>query len=1090
MSSPSRIADPADALQREHTDETLSIELVEHGLHLLAGEPELKAFFKTLCDTAPPQDIIRYSVPALIAVARAVNAIAREHAKGSTTVRLLSPQDVASDYPHVESLLVAVNDDRPFLFDSLLAEMTTQGARLRSVFHPILSLNGHQTSVIVLVLDPVIGDTRQQQLVAGAERVFEKVREAVRDWQAMLGKLDESVAELKARPPRISREELEESVAFLEWLRADHFTFLGTRDYNYTTAEGGRLEADDGSGLGVLSDPRAPIIRRGPDRGLLTPQVRGFLNQPQPLIITKANERSLVHRRVHMDYIGVKVFDARGHLKGERRFVGLFTSSAYYRRPGDIPLLRRKCAHVLARAALPPASHDAKALAHILDTFPRDELFQIGDDELFATAMGVLRLGERPKVKLFVRFDRFDRFVSVIAYVPRDRYDTRVREKIHALLARAFNGRMTEATPTIGDSALARVHYIVGRNDGLRPMVDIRRLEDQVRAAIMTWEDGYLRALISARGETEGRRFFQNGTAIFSAGYRGLFSPEEAVEDLQEFEALASRTSGPPVVARAYRRNDDASSAMRMKIYVLGDVLALSSTLPILENLGFRVIAEDSFPVSMRKNGWAQDATVLDFLMERADGSVVVLSDVGDKLQDAFHAVVAGDAESDGFNRLVLGAGLAWRDITILRAVARYLRQLGIAFSHDYMERALSRNPDIASLLVELFHARNDPTVSSGNRTEALDAKLDAALNDVPSLDDDRIIRRTRNVIECVLRTNFYCRDANGRPLGQIAMKLDSQKIDEMPQPRPLVEITVYGPSVEGIHLRFGKVARGGIRWSDRPEDFRTEVLALAKAQQVKNAVIVPVGAKGGFVPKRLPENATREAVQSVAIEAYKTFINALLDVTDNIDHAGKVVPPASVVRHDDDDPYLVVAADKGTATFSDIANHIAEARGYWLGDAFASGGSHGYDHKKMGITARGAWEAVKRHFREMGRDIQTQDFTCIGVGDMSGDVFGNGMLLSKHTRLVAAFDHRHIFLDPKGDPEKSFAERQRMFDLPRSSWDDYNKGLLGPGGGVYARSLKEIPLSPEVRALTGLDAEKATPAELMKAILKAQADL
>ena len=1022
--SSSRTADPAETIQREHTDETLAAELVAHGLELFSKKEEnagFKSFFRALCETASPQDIIRYPVPALVALARIVHNVARGHVKGTTTVRLLNPREESRDYAQVENVLVAVNDDMPFLFDSLLAEMNAQGARLRAVFHPIISENGNPTSVIVLVLEPILGAARHEQLVNGAKNVFSKVRLAVRDWRAMLEKLDGSLAELKARPPQISSAELDESVTFLEWLKADHFTFLGSRDYAYSSAEGGRLDPDAESGLGILSDPMAPVIRRGPDRGILTPQVRGFLNQPQPLIITKANERSLIHRRVHMDYVGVKVFDGRGALKGERRFVGLFTSSAYNRRPSDIPFLRRKCAHVLGRASLPAASHDGKALAHILDTFPRDELFQLSDDELFATAMGVLRLGERPKVKLFVRFDRFDRFVSVIAYVPRDRYDTRVRERIHEVLARAFNGRMTEATPTIGESVLARVHYIVGRNDGHRPHVDVRRLEEAVRQTIMTWEDGFLRALIAERGETEGRQLFQTAATTFSPGYCGLFTPEEGVQDLKDLEALASRKEGPLAVARAYRRPDDAASALRMKLYVLGDVLPLSSTLPIFENLGFKVIAEDSFPVSLKKSGWAHDAVVLDFLMERADGETLSLAEVRTNLEDAFHAIVAGEAESDGFNRLLVGAGLTWRQVTILRAAARYLRQVGIAFSQDYIERALARNGEIAALLVEQFLARNDPRAADRTRAEALHATIEEKLKDVPNLDDDRIIRRVRNVIECVLRTNFFQKDQAGHSPPYLAMKLDSRRVDEMPAPRPLVEISVYAPKVEGVHLRFGRVARGGIRWSDRPEDFRTEVLGLVKAQQVKNAVIVPVGAKGGFFPKALPANASRDTTQAIGVEAYKTFIHALLDVTDNIDPDGAIVAPTDVVRHDGDDPYLVVAADKGTATFSDIANDIALERGYWLGDAFASGGSHGYDHKEMGITARGAWEAVKRHFRELGRDCQTDQFTCVGVGDMSGDVFGNAMLLSRKTKLVAAFDHRHVFLDPDPDPEASF---------------------------------------------------------------------
>jgi glutamate dehydrogenase len=1090
MSAHPKTVDPSDAVQRAQTDETLSIELVEHAGKILAQEdPALHAFFRAFCDTAPPEDIIRYSVPGLAALTRLVHAVAKSHVQGESIVRLIEPHDETKDYARVESLLVSVNDDMPFLLDSLLAEVASLGARVRAVFHPIVMLDAASTSVIALVLEPIVGSDRRNVLVAGVSAMFRDVRLAVRDWRAMTGKLSQSIAELKAHPPKISTDELAENLAFLEWLGDNHFTFLGTRDYTFTTEEEGRLDANPDSGLGILSDLERRVIRRGPDRGILTAQVRAFLTQPAPLIITKANERSLVHRRVHMDYVGVKIFDASGALRGERRFVGLFTSGAYSRLPLEIPVLRRKCEHVIKRAGLPPASHDGKALAHILDAFPRDELFQISEDELYATAMGALRLGERPKVKLFVRFDRFDRFVSIIAYVPRDRYDTRVRERIHAILARAFNGRMTSAQPMLDDSALARLHFIVGRNDGQRPNVDVRSLEERVRAAIRTWGDGYQAALITARGETEGRRLFQEATATFSLGYRGLFSPEEAVQDLGALETLVARAVEPPIQARAYRRPDDTSNALRIKLYVLGDVLPLSSSVPIFENLGLKVIAEDAFPVSLKKDGWGRDTMVLDFLMERTDDGVINLTDVRQKLEDAFHAIVGGAAESDGFNRLIIGAGLAWRDVAILRATAKYLRQVGIQFSQDYMEQALSRNPDIASLLVELFHTRNDPGEATSDAVQKLHAKLEAALNDVPSLDDDRIIRRIRNVIDCVLRTNFYQGGAS-TPKPYIAMKLDSAKLDELPAPRPLVEIFVYSTEVEGVHLRFGRVARGGIRWSDRREDFRTEVLGLVKAQQVKNAVIVPVGAKGGFFPKRLPVNGTREAVQAGGIAAYKTFINALLDVTDNIDHAGKIVPPEGVLRHDGDDPYLVVAADKGTATFSDIANGIAEGRGFWLGDAFASGGSHGYDHKKMGITARGAWEAVKRHFRELGRDIQVEPFTCVGVGDMSGDVFGNGMLLSKKTKLLAAFDHRHVFIDPDPNTEASWNERKRIFDLPRSSWDDYKRELISKGGGIFPRSAKEIALTPEMQALSGLTTANTTPGELIKALLKAQVDL
>ena len=1050
-------------------------------------------FFDALYAHAAPDDVNRYTPAALAALSRIVLARVAQHRPGESEVALFSPRDEDSAYGENDTLMIAVNDDMPFLFDSIIAESTAKGGRLRAVFHPIVQRGGRAVSVIVLVFEPVVSEAGKLALTQGAKATFAQVRVAVRDWRLMLDRGREAYDQLKASPPKVPPEELAENLAFLAWLGDNHFTFLGARDYRFDPKGEGALEPIAESGLGVLSDADARVIRRGPDRGALTPQVRAFLTQPSPLIITKSNERSLVHRRVHMDYVGIKTFDKDGKLTGERRFVGLFTSGAYSRRPGDIPLLRRKVAHVVKRAGLPPASHDGKALAHIIDTYPRDELFQISEEDLFATAQGILRLGERPTVRVFLRFDRFDRFVSALVFVPRDRYDTHARERIHHILAQAFNGRMSSATPTIDESVLARVHYIIGRNEGARPHVSVHQLEDLIRAAIRTWEDGFAEALEQVHGETQGLKLLQERQAHFSPGYRGVFSPMEAVHDLDEIAELATPAHPLKLRARVYRKKADAHNALRLKLYILGEVMPLSASLPIFENLGLRVIAEDSFAVTLKTgDGWSHEAAVLDFMMERSDEGAAELEDIKQPLEDAFHAVVSGQAESDGFNRLVLTAGLAWRDVTVLRTVAKFLRQAGFSFSQEYVEQALTRNPDLARLLVEQFHALNDPTGAKHLEHDAqtIALRIDGALNDVQSLDDDRIIRRLRNVIVNVLRTNFYQRDEKGRAKSYIAIKLNSQKLDELPLPRPHVEIFVYSPQVEGVHLRFGKVARGGIRWSDRREDFRTEILGLVKAQQVKNAVIVPVGAKGGFYPKQLPVNATREAVQEAGIAAYRTLINALLDVTDNLHADGSVVPPPDVLRHDEDDPYLVVAADKGTATFSDIANGIAEGRGFWLGDAFASGGSHGYDHKKMGITARGAWEAVKRHFRELGRDIQNEPFTAIGVGDMSGDVFGNGMLLSRQTRLLAAFDHRHIFLDPDPNPAASWAERKRLFDLPRSSWADYDKSLISKGGNVYPRTLKEIPLSPEVKAIVGVDVDKLSPGELIKALLKADIDL
>jgi glutamate dehydrogenase len=1050
------------------------------------NDPGFLSFFEALTRNAAPEDLARYTPNDITALARLAFGRASAREPGTTVVALIDPSAEIPAYGHKESVLLAVNDDAPFLFDSLMGEVTAQGISLRAVFHPVATIADKRTSIIILVMDTIVGSERREALVRGAEAVFTQVRVAVRDWRAMQETLRQSIVQLRTNPPAGAGDELGEAVAFLEWLGDNHFTFLGFRDYAYACNGESHLEPVEGSGLGVLADRLARVVRRDADDTSLTPQVRAFLMQPEPLIITKSNEKSLVHRRVNMDYIGVKVFGHDGSFKGERRFVGLFTSGAYSRSPFDIPLLRLKVGRVMQRAGLPSGGHDSKTLAHILDTFPRDELFQISEDELYDTALGILRLGERPKLRAFVRFDRFDRFVSAIVFVPRDRYDGRAHAKIHAILARAFNGRAMESTASLDDSVQARIHYTVARNEGPRPDVDIAALETKMLSAIRTWGDGFRDALRERHGDVEGHRLLEELSPRVTARYRDAFTPGEGVNDLEEIEALAPSGCTPALAARVFRKATDGHATLRVKLYGIGPALPLSVSLPIFENFGLKVIAEDAYPFTLKSG----EGFVLDFLMERADDGPAQAPELRQLVEEAFHAVITGQAESDGFNRLVIAAGLVWRDVTILRAAAKFLRQAAIPFSQEYMEQALGRNPDVARKLVELFHAMLSPQATSADGAKTVYARIETALNDVASLDDDRILRRLRNVIANVLRTNFYQPGPDGRPKPYLSMKLASPKLDELPAPHPHVEIFVYSPQVEGVHLRFGKVARGGLRWSDRREDFRTEVLGLVKAQQVKNAVIVPVGSKGGFYPKQLPLNATREDVTAAGIAAYKTFINALLDVTDNLHHDGSVVPPDHVVRRDGDDPYLVVAADKGTATFSDIANAIAEERGFWLGDAFASGGSHGYDHKKMGITARGTWEAVKRHFREMGRDIQSEPFTCVGVGDMSGDVFGNGVLLSRCTKLLAAFDHRHIFIDPDPDPAKSWAERKRLFDLPRSSWADYDKSLISKGGGIFARTLKEVPLSTEMKALSGLTAEKTTPSDLIKALLKADVDL
>jgi glutamate dehydrogenase len=1078
--------------------------------HLIGtDDPELAAFFTAFTRYANPEDLIHYTGAELAALVRLVFEHTATRRAGAPLVEVFDPsREDASFAKQNENIVIAVSDDMPFLYDSVTAAIRAAGAHVSAAFHPVIpsardslgrrSPGGEalSESVIALALDSPLDPESEAALGKDLRDVLEDVRSAVKDWKPMVGRLAQTVAGLKENPPRVAEDVLGENLAFLGWLADNHFTFLGARDYRYHPENGGRLEPLFETGLGLLADPERRVIRRGADRSSLTPAVREFLTQPSPIIITKSSSRSVVHRRAHMDYLGVKTFDAAGNLTGERRFIGLFTSTAYSQLPGDIPLLRRKIEDVLAGSGFDRSGHDGKALAHVLNTFPRDELFQIGEDELLATALGILNLAQRPKVRVFLRFDKFDRFVSALVYLPRDRYSGAVRHRIHALLAHAFDGRQSAAMPTLDDESLARIHYIVGRNEGLRPQVDARNLEAQIRLAIRTWDDGFADALGIEHAGTSAalaRRYADS----FPAGYRDAFEPNEAVEDIDRIgTVLAGEGLGGHVSAHVYGRDGDAPGIVHLKLFVKGPFIPLSECLPVFENLGLKVIAEDAFALSPKDTkGETQSVALQNILMLRADGGPAEIERTKPLLEEAFHSVWAGKTESDGFNRLVVTANLPSRDIVILRAIAKYLRQAGVSFSQPYVESALAKNPAIAVKLVELFRTLHDPEAFSTLelRKQAADAirgEIETLLNDVPSADEDRIVRLYINVIDAMLRTSFFQPGADGGDKPFLAFKLESARLEMLPAPKPLYEIFVYSPEVEAVHLRFGKVARGGIRWSDRAEDFRTEVLSLVKAQQVKNAVIVPVGAKGGFYPKRIPLGAPRDVVQAGGIAAYKTFIGALLDLTDNIGPEGNIIPPKNVLRYDSDDPYLVVAADKGTATFSDIANEIALAHGFWLGDAFASGGSHGYDHKKLGITARGAWEAVKRHFRELARDIQTDAFTCVGVGDMSGDVFGNAMLLSKETKLVAAFDHRHIFIDPSPEPHATWEERKRLFDLPRSSWADYNQALISKGGGVFARTAKEIALSPEMKALTGIAKDKVTPVELMRALLVAQMDL
>ncbi|MEE4377916.1 MAG: NAD-glutamate dehydrogenase [Candidatus Competibacteraceae bacterium] len=919
-------------------------------------------------------------------------------------------------------------------------------------------------------------------LHSGLQKALTDVRVAVEDWPLMREQLQTIVTELDTTELPLHPSEVRESQDFLRWMASEHFTFLGYRNYNLVEKDGEVVLCTvPGSGLGLL---------RGGEQGIshsfaeLPVDLRKLSYAPKLLIISKASARSTVHRPVHLDYLGIKRFGAEGKVIGEHRFLGLYTAQAYNVNPRGIPLLRSKIERVLTRARLSPTGHAGKALQNILETFPRDDLFQATDEELFEIATGILQLKERQRLRLFVREDTFGRFVSCLVFVPRERYNTDMRLRMQAVLMQVFNSESATFATQFSESMLARVQFHIRTQPGQIPDYSVPELEAQLRAALQSWEEDLHQALLEQVGEEQGNTLFQRYGQAFPAAYKEDFTVRAAVSDILRLDKICPDYA---MDMRLYRPLEDPEGVLRFKVFGPEQPIPLSDVLPMLERMGLRVLTARPYEVLTRDG---EQLWVLDFDMKEDEGIQVDVSQIREVFQDAFASVWNGALESDGFNRLVLAAALPWRDVVMLRAYCKYLLQTRIPFSQAYMERTVGDHPQIARLLAELFHARFDPHAhnDAGRRSTALTVAIEEALEKVSSLDEDRILRRFLNIIQATLRTNFFQTDQQGKAKTYLSFKFDPARIDELPLPRPMYEIFVYSPRVEGVHLRGGPVARGGLRWSDRREDFRTEVLGLMKAQMVKNSVIVPVGAKGGFVLKQPPGN--REQLQQEAVACYRTFIHGLLDITDNrVD--GVIISPPQVVRYDPDDPYLVVAADKGTATFSDIANGIAKEFGFWLGDAFASGGSAGYDHKKMGITARGAWESVKRQFRELGMDIQQRDdFTVVGIGDMSGDVFGNGMLLSRHIKLVAAFNHLHIFIDPNPDPEISYRERERLFNLPRSSWDDYDNSLLSAGGAVYPRTAKSIRLSPEAQAVFAINSERLTPNELVHQLLQAPVDL
>jgi glutamate dehydrogenase len=1036
----------------------------------------------------------------------------------------------------------------PYLVDSVVMELNRHRLATHLIVHPQLRVTRDVTgrlegvgegdglvleeSWIHIEIDRQSDRMLLDELEADLQRVLTDVRAAVEDEQKMRALAGAIELEIADRRPPLPDREITDGIELLDWLADDHFTFLGYREYKLEDGpDGDQLRAVTGTGLGILRSDQA----KSTSFASLPQEVRSKAREPQLLILTKANSRATVHRSAYLDYVGVKKFGDSGQVVGERRFLGLFTHTAYSESIEHIPVLRHKVEEVLDRAGLAADSYDGKDLIEILETYPRDDLFQISVDELLPIALGVLRLRERKQLKLFVRKDEYGRYMSCLVFLPRDRYTTQIRLRIQDLLLKAFDGISVDYSAMVGDSILARLHVVVrGERGRALPELDPADLERRLIAATRSWTDDLAEAIVQQCGEEQASALIRRYTEAFPEGYKADFPARTACADLKRLERLSEPGE---ISINLYEPYDAEAGERRLKIYRLGPTISLSQILPLLQEMGVEVVDERPYEIA-RADG--REAWIYDLGLRYEPSPDVDDNEVKGLFQEAFEALWRGEVESDRFNALVLRAGLDWRSAMVLRAYARYLRQTRTTFSERYIEQVLVANPRVARLLVRLFEARLDPRLNQAGdqRSEAAHEELAAAITEeiegaldaVSSLDQDRILRSYLAMIRATLRTNHYQRTADGRPKPYLSLKFDPEAIPDLPQPRPKFEIFVYSPRLEGVHLRFGSVARGGLRWSDRREDFRTEVLGLVKAQAVKNTVIVPAGAKGGFVCKQLPDPSDREAFLAEGVASYKQFISGLLDITDNLvsgeegvgprkgagekregegslkgagqkregvgprKGAGqmRVVPAPDVVRHDGDDTYLVVAADKGTATFSDIANEVAVSYGFWLGDAFASGGSVGYDHKAMGITARGAWESVKYHFRSLGTDVQEEDFTVVGIGDMSGDVFGNGMLLSEHIRLVAAFDHRHIFLDPNPDPAASFQERKRMFALPRSSWTDYDTALISAGGGVHPRTAKKISITPPVREALGIDdgVTAMTPHELIHAILCAPVDL
>ncbi|MFA5592806.1 MAG: NAD-glutamate dehydrogenase [Micavibrio sp.] len=1084
----------------------MSTSILSRTLKLLPSKSPsmLKSFTEKLLQNIPQEDLEQIT-PEILALT-AQNHWELLHAKkpGKPAIRIYTPIAEKDGVSLNRTIIDIVQDDMAFLIDSFVAEIVRHEQLIQTLIHPTLHFdykgkaiasihndNGegyHRYSFAHIELRGALGAAQMRELKKGLESVMEDVANATKDWYPMREMLREAQRQLSHAPSKFDDFLIEEYQAFLEYLYDNNFTLLGYREYKFKEKNGKLVsETVKNKSLGLLRDEVMPVYLNDARECLSEPQQKLRRGQP-PLTISKVNRRSTVHRRVPMDAIAVKTFGKDGKVTGEMLFVGLFTSVTYSRSVSDIPYLRIKIQNIMNRSQFMPGSHDRRALRHILEKYPRDEVLQISEDLLFEHALSILRLQERPRIALYMRPDPFGRYISCLVYVPRERYETRLRLRMQAALEGEIGGQCTNYQVTQDDSPLARVIYLIDTNHlDKMPRYNAAAIEKKLEEVGRLWAE----QLREAMEQSESDRVWAEATlekygAAFPAAYQERYEARQAIHDIRKIEEALEKNA---IALDLYRPNDCDANRMRLKLFSYDRALTLSDVLPMLEKMGLRVIAD--LPYEIKPADTEESFWIHDFLLEAEKaGQTISAAEIKPVFEEALTRIWYREMENDGLNKLVVSARMNWREVTALRTYIRFLRQAGLHYSREFIENTLADNPKIATCIVNLFTSLFDPSLKGKNEIHAAGhaVEIERALEAVDSIDQDRILRSLTAVVNATLRTNYFQTDAEGNPKPWISIKLDSQKIDDLPQPRPYREIWVYSPRVEGTHLRMDKISRGGLRWSDRHEDFRTEVLGLLKAQQVKNSVIVPMGAKGGFVVKQPPATGGRPAYLAEGTECYKIFIRGLLDITDN-QQGSKVTPPKNVVRRDTDDPYLVVAADKGTATFSDTANALSLEYGHWLGDAFASGGSAGYDHKKMGITARGAWESVKRHFRELNHDTQKQDFEVVGVGDMGGDVFGNGMLLSDHIRLIGAFNHLHIFCDPDPDPKATHAERKRLFTEVKG-WDEYNTKLLSKGGRIFSRSEKSLQLTPEIMKRFDINRERVTPAELMNTLLKARTDL